>query len=388
MANLPRAVAGGQPDQKDISDLLLDGSNPRFGELERGAEQSQLVDLIIDKFGIEDVVNSLAINGFFSAEPLVCVRRDDGKLIVKEGNRRLCACIVLAEDPRSTVRQSKLINRVKKVWEANGKPAIEPVPVLIFEENGPTADILLSYLGVRHIAAARPWDSYAKASWVAKITDRTGMPVSKITEMIGDQHSTVVRLLEGYRFTRQLIEKGEFRPDDSQRKGRGSVSEYPFSWIYTILGYKATRDFCGLNERVSEHPNPISNDKLSNAATVVQTMFGNRSIGRSAAIVDSRQISDLAKAFADPDKVAHLRSGKDLVTVLEITKPIETKLEENLNQVRLILSDLVSTVSETPPSIETARQHLGISVRVRTMSADLAKRLKEISDKEFQDDDE
>ncbi len=55
------------------------------------------------------------------------------------------------------------------------------------------------------------------------------MPVSKITEMIGDQHSTVVRLLEGYRFIRQLIENGEFRPEDSQRKGRGSVSEYPFS---------------------------------------------------------------------------------------------------------------------------------------------------------------
>ncbi|PID95816.1 MAG: hypothetical protein CSA85_00445 [Alphaproteobacteria bacterium] len=88
---------------------------------------------------------------------------------------------------------------------------------------------MLSYLGVRHIAAAQPWDSYAKASWVATITDETGMPVSKITEMIGDQHSTVVRLLEGYRFIRQLIENGEFRPEDSQRKGRGSVSEYPFS---------------------------------------------------------------------------------------------------------------------------------------------------------------
>ncbi len=104
MANLPDAVAGGTPDQKAISELLLDDSNPRFGELERGVEQSQLVDLIIDKFGIEDVVSSLAMNGFFSAEPLVCVRRKDGTLVVKEGNRRLCACIVLSGDPRA-VRQ-------------------------------------------------------------------------------------------------------------------------------------------------------------------------------------------------------------------------------------------------------------------------------------------
>lgn len=387
MANLPDAVAGGTPDQKAISELLLDYSNPRFGELERDVEQSQLVDLIIEKFGIEDVVSSLAMNGFFAAEPLVCVRRKDGTLIVKEGNRRLCACIVLAGDPRA-VRQPNLSSRFQKVWNDNGKPAIEPVPVLIFDEDGPAADTMLSYLGVRHIAAAQPWDSYAKASWVAKITDETGMPVSKITEMIGDQHSTVVRLLEGYRFIRQLIDQGEFRPVDSQRKGRGSVSEYPFSWVYTILGYKATRDFCGLNEKVSERQNPIPDDKLTNAATVVQTMFGNRSSGRSAAVVDSRQLSELAKAFADPEKVALLKSGKDLVTVLDITKPIETKLEENLSQVRSMLSDLVSTVSETPPALETAKQHLGTSVKVRSLAADLAKRLKEITDKEFEDNDD
>ncbi len=386
MANLSE-VAGGTPDRKSISDLLLDNGNPRFGELERSVEQSHLVDLIIDKFGIEDVVSSLAVNGFFAAEPLVCVRRSDGSLVVKEGNRRLCACIVLTGDPRA-VRQAALTARVQKSWAENGSPPIEPIPVLIFDENGPAAETMLSYLGVRHIAAAQPWDSYAKASWVAKITDETGMPVSKITDMIGDQHSTVVRLLEGYRFIRQLIDEGEFRPADSQRKGRGSVSEYPFSWVYTILGYKATRDFCGLGEKISERPNPIPREKLQNAATVVQTMFGSRALGRSAAVVDSRQLSDLAKAFADSEKVALLRSGKDLVTVQDITKPIETKLEENLNQVRSLLSDLISTVSETPPSIAVAKAHLGTSVKVRSLAADLAKRLKEITDKEFEDNDE
>ena len=244
-----------------------------------------------------------------------------------------------------------------------------------------------SYLGVRHIAAAQPWDSYAKASWVAKITGEMGMPVSKISTMIGDQHSTVVRLLEGYQFIRQLIAEEVFRPEDSQRKGRGSVSEYPFSWVYTILGYKATRDFCGLQERISERPNPIPRDKLDNATTVVHLMFGDRSSGRSAAVVDSRQLSSLAKALADPEKVACLKSGKDLVTVLDITKPIEVKLDENLGQVRSILSDLVTTVSESPPSIEVAKQHLSTFMKTKSLSVDLAKRLKEIADKEFEDDD-
>lgn len=313
------------------------------------------------------------------------MRQSDGSLVVKEGNRRLCACIVLTGDPRA-VRQERLTARVQAAWKANGSPAIEPIPVLIFEPDGPAAETMLSYLGVRHIAAAQAWDSYAKASWVAKITDETGMPISKITEMIGDQHSTVVRLLEGYRFIRQLIDTGHFRPSDSQKRGRGSVSEYPFSWVYTILGYRAARNFCGLDEKVSERRDPVPDDKLDNAAIVVEAMFGNRKTGRSSAIQDSRQLIDLANAFSDPDKVALLKTGSDLITVVDKTKPIEEKLEENLSRVRTILSDLVASVSETPPTLDAAKQHLGTSVKVRSSASDLAKRLKEITDKEFEDD--
>lgn len=386
MADQNIIIQGGQADKVSIDKLFLDESNPRFGELEREAEQSQILDLIIDKFGIEDVLSSMALNGFFAAEPLVCTRKADGTLIVKEGNRRLCACIVLTGDPRA-LRQTKLTKRASELWDSNGRPPIEPVPILIFDEKGEEAEKMLSYLGVRHISAAQPWDSYAKASWVAQITDSTKMPVSKVSEMIGDQHSTVIRLLEGYRFIRQLIEDGRFRPEDSNRKGRGSVTEYPFSWVYTMLGFKATRNYCGLGE-ISGEKNPIKAKKLDDAAFVVSTMFGDKSKGRSSAVVDSRQLADLARAFADPDKVAELKTGKDLITVLDLTKPIDEKLDENLSQVRKLLSDLVSSVVETPPSLESSQKHLGTSVKARTLASDLARRLKEIVDQDFDNDGE
>ncbi|MGB0696198.1 MAG: hypothetical protein ACPGOY_11155 [Rhodospirillaceae bacterium] len=385
MVDQTDTMPGTVPDQKQISDLLLDHENPRFGELDRNVEQSKLVDLIIEKFGIDDVANSLAMNGFFAAEPLVCVKNDDGKLVVKEGNRRLCACIVLTGDPRS-VRQEKMMQRIQKLWLDNNKPKIEPIPVLIFEEKGPAAETMLSYLGVRHIAAAQPWDSYAKASWVARVTDDTNIPVSSITKMIGDQHSTVIRLLEGYRFIKQLTDSGNFIPTNSQRKGRGSVSEYPFSWVYTILGYKATREFCGLEDSNSESREPIPKDKIDNATTVVHTMFGDRATGKSAAVFDSRQLSDLAKAFSDSEKVRLLKTGKDLATVLDITKPIENKLEDNLGQIKSILGDLVSTISAEPPNVEVAQQHVPNSQRVRSLAVDLHRRLKDIVEGEIEDE--
>ena len=371
-------VQAGEADRVPIKDLLLDDSNPRFGELERGVEQATLVDLIVDKFDVSDLLSSLSMNGFFAAEPLVCTRRPDDSLVVREGNRRLCACIILTGDARA-VRQEKLTTRFDAAWRANGSPSVEPVPVLVFDEHDAASEKMLSYLGVRHISAAQPWDSYAKASWVAKISESTNLPVSKISEMIGDQHSTVIRLLEGYRFVRQLIEADLFRPSDSQRRGRGSVTEYPFSWVYTVLGFRATRDFCGLGE-ISGDPQPIPEDSMENAATVLIAMFGNRSIGRSAAVQDSRQLSDLAKAFADPEKVALLRSGKDLTTVLDTTKPIGQKLEDNLSLSRDLLSDLASSVTETPPSADLAGKHLGTSNKTRALATDLARRLKDIAD--------
>lgn len=378
-------IEGSIPDKKLISELLLDEGNPRFGDLDRNADQSQLVDMIITRFGIDDVLNSLALNGFFQAEPLVCMRKQDGRLIVKEGNRRLAACIVLADDNRGG-RQGKLGVKARKLWESGGRNAIEPIPVLIFDEDGNDTEKLLSYLGVRHISGAQAWDSYAKAAWVAEVTDSIGTPVSKVSEMIGDQHSTVIRLLEGYRFVRQLIEESKFRPEDSNRSGRGSVSEYPFSWVYTILGFKAVRNFCGLEE-VTGKKDPVPKECLDNAAVVVETMFGNRSIGRSSALIDSRQLKDLASAFSDPDKLAELKSGKDLITVLELTKPIEKKLEQNLAQARNLLSNLVSSLSETPPSAEIAQKHLKTASKTRTLAADISNRLNAIAQNQFESDD-
>ena len=384
VSDLPNNIQRGEPGRKSIDKLLLDDRNPRFGELDRETEQSRIVDLIVEKFGIEDILGSMALNGFFAAEPLVCARKANGDLVVKEGNRRLCACIILTKDARAH-RQAELTKRAAEQWRRNGMPPIEPAPILIFDEGGAEADKMLAYLGVRHISAAQPWDSYAKASWVAQITDNTELSVSKVSEMIGDQHLTVVRLLEGYHFIRQLIDSGKFSPENSIRKGGGSVPEYPFSWVYTMLGFKAARTFCGLGE-ISEKANPIKLDKIDNAAFAVAMMFGDKSTARNSAVVDSRQLGDLARAFAEPDKVAELKNGKDLITVLNITKPLEEKLDQNLNQISNLLRDLVSDVVETPPSFEAAHKHLPRARRTRELAIDLFRRLKKIVDQDSDSD--
>lgn len=57
---------------KALADLLLDADNPRFGGQQVGlVDQVKVLDHIVASYGVDDVLSSLAVNGYFLAEPLV-----------------------------------------------------------------------------------------------------------------------------------------------------------------------------------------------------------------------------------------------------------------------------------------------------------------------------
>lgn len=50
-----------------LRNLLLDKKNPRFGAPHGTIEQGPLLDHIVGKFGVNDVLSSIAVNGYFDA---------------------------------------------------------------------------------------------------------------------------------------------------------------------------------------------------------------------------------------------------------------------------------------------------------------------------------
>lgn len=359
-----------------LNSLLLDPDNPRFGQQGKGRNQEQILDLIVEKFGVNDVLSSLAVNGYFDAEPMVCRKKaESGQSIVIEGNRRLAACLIIVGDPRAA-NQATRTTEYSKLWNDSGCPDVEPVPCILFDESEQEAKIL-SYLGVRHIAASQPWDSYAKAAWVAQVVEGRGLDIPTVSKMIGDQHRTINRLLEGYYLVQQLTSKGRFSPEDSVRRGRGSVTEYPFSWVYTVLGYATVRNFLSLADGGAQ-PEPLPEEKLSNGRLLLRAMFGDKSSGRNAAVDDSRQLGLLASALASPEKVRLLGQGKTLADIEVLTQPIDKRLSEGLGSVRDTLRDLIARLSEQDVDPGTAQEVLPTSTGNRKMSADLEKKLREI----------
>jgi len=356
-----------------LDKLDFDVNNPRFGA-EVGARQSQQLVLnhLVMTFGIDDVLSSIAVNGYFVAEPMICRRQGD-RFVVIEGNRRLAACLILAGDARA-VDQKKLIVQAQELQAVSKKNPFDKAACIVFEADESQHE-LLAYLGVRHIASSQGWDSYAKAAWIARAVEEHDITLVDIAAMTGDQNKTVSHLLEGLYVVRQLIESGYFDPNNSQRKGRGSNPKFPFSWVYTLLFSPAARQYVGLQGE--PRPNPIPTNRLQPAGELLDRMFGTPK--RPAAIDDSRDITRLARTLDDGDKIALLEAGRHIDQIEFEVQPLGDKLRQGLQECRDKLGVLMSAVGAAPPDRITAEQNRGASLGLAHLAAELYKKMDEAS---------
>jgi ParB-like chromosome segregation protein Spo0J len=321
-----------------IVEIDLDPGNPRFGQrIADGSDQTAILDEIVNQYGVTDLLSSLAVNGYFKAEPLVCIQREDGRYTVVEGNRRLSACLILTGEIRAKNHKKKT-EVYGELWRAHGAKPISQVPCQVFDLEKDQTEIL-SFLGVRHISASQPWDSYAKSAWVARISETTNLSVEDIAAMVGDKSNTVSRLLLGYYVTMQVVNAGRFDPSQSKKSGRGSQNEFPFSWVYTIIGYSNTQSYLGLTSSLPV-PDPIPEGRLDQAENLFRFMFGDEST--HPVIGDSRDIGSLAAALGDERKLVLLEQGISLFEVLNETRSTDVRMLQSLRASSQQLSSCIS----------------------------------------------
>ena len=380
-ANAPATRLSSRPvELVPLSALDFDVNNPRFGA-EVGERQSprDILNHLVKTFGIEDVLCSISVNGYFVAEPMI-VRRSSGKMVVVEGNRRLASCLILSGDERAK-DQNALTLKYQALARESHREIPDVVACIVFDEDESSKE-LLAYLGVRHIASSQGWDSYAKAAWIARAVKEHGITLEEIAAMTGDQNKTVNHLLEGYYFVEQLISSGYFDPQQSQRRGRGSNPDFPFSWIYTLLFTPAARAFVGLPDTPIE--NPISKERLPRAGMLLEKMFGTPRA--SAVIDDSRDITRLARSLDDPQKIALLETGRHIDQIEFEVQPIEDKLRKGLHECQQILGSLSAAIDGSLLERSQARSALSASLNVARLAANIYKTLDQASKDEFIDD--
>lgn len=367
--------------QIELSKLQLDGENPRFGTA-RGDRRNQtdILDYIVENFGIEDVLSSLAYNGYFEAEPLIAKDNGDNSFTVVEGNRRLSACLILTQDERAKNQLHRLKQfppEVARRWSDNPS-----VPVHIFNTDDDLSK-LNAYLGVRHITSAKAWDSYAKAAWIDSVVRTGEMTLEQICEVTGDKNRTIKRLLEGYYFINQLIESGQFLPKNSARKGRGSNPDFPFSWVYTLLDYAPVRDYLKLEDFDSTKTQPIAEERIRDASSIVTYMFGDRSSSRNPAIRDSRQLGSLAVAISDPVQREMLARGKSISEIEKLTKPALDQIIASLTTAKEEINSASSVVNSGKLEESQIADVEQQSKEVARLAAALYKNIRGMGEPEF-----
>jgi hypothetical protein len=256
----------------------------------------------------------------------------------------------LAKDKRA-VGQRRLQEKYTSLHKENGSKRISPLPVIVYEGKNAIKKIL-PYIGVRHIVGFLEWDSYAKAAWVDQVLHDHELSLNEVMEMLGDKNATIPRMLAGYRFVNQLIASGNFRPDQSQRKGRGSNPDYPFSWVYTALDNPPVREYVGFKEEAGvPAEEPVPNKKLEEAGWIMTFMFGDKNRGIAAVVEDSRELGDLAKAVHDPVMCSRLKGGKKLRLVIEEARPSVERLQEGFQKIADQLMDLSGLI--VPGNLES-----------------------------------
>ena len=307
-----------------VNKLLLDSENPRLPPSQRVPSQRELLTLIVKTYSVAELMDSFVVNGYFDEEPLVGVPvpRDDTKLIIVEGNRRLAALKLLLKpelagrlvDPASG---RPLRIKVPPLSESRRRE-LRRVPVRVYEEG---RSAVLAYLGYRHITGVKHWDSYAKARYVSQLVE-DGNDLESIQLKIGDRHETAPRLLRAY-LVWQQAEEFAIIPT---RNGHSP----PFSYLFTALTFRPMLSFLGLVAQGK--PQRVRKEKIPQLREVTTFLYGNQSEGKKAAIDDSREIQWLAKAVSSSSALEKLRAGHKARDAVESIPAVEARMEKLMRQ--------------------------------------------------------
>jgi hypothetical protein len=301
-------------------ELLLDPRNPRLVDFGLSAKPSQeeIVRVLWEKMAIDEVALSIAANGFYRHEPLYAAR-ENGKLYIVEGNRRLAAVKLLRDTKlRDLVRATSLPAVSSAVLKG-----LETLPVIICKR-----DEIWSYLGFKHINGPQAWESYPKATYIGWVHNEVGVPLDEIARKIGDKHSTVSRLYDALMVLEQGEDEGVF--DRNER----AKQHFSFSHLTTGLGYSGIQEFLGLprgEDKTVGKRRPVPRAHVKHLGEFLTWLYGRKS-DSTAPVVQSQNpdLRNLDTVLKSAQAVAALRKGLPLAVSLEISKGDDRVFRESL----------------------------------------------------------
>ena len=279
-------------------EIQLDPCNPRLSAEEEGSSQAQLIEIMIKRFKIEELAESIIESGYLPFDPLVGYRGNEA-VFVREGNRRIAALKLLL-DP------SLAPDRSRSRWEELGdslseevRGQIESVEIQVYDDRD-NID-LSTYLGFRHVTGPLRWPALEKASFIAELVQR-GWDYRKIGKRIGSYGRHVERHYVAFQVVQQAIAL-EIPGAEKMRQR--------FGVLMRALQTPGIRDFLGVEypDDPEQSREPVPSNREQQFIEFVKWTFGSTLDTEKVAplVSDSRQLSNWGKILESPEALAYLR---------------------------------------------------------------------------------
>lgn len=317
--------------------LQLDPENPRFPRSARGKSQAETLGLLIDRFKLDELADSILASGYLSFDPLVGFPfpEDPSKIVIAEGNRRLATLKLLlnpdlAADPTQHAKWKTFADRL----HPDQKRQIREVPVEVFETRDDHE--LSAYIGFRHVTGVLKWPAVEKAGFIAHLVDLHGWDFQRVARRLGSYAKHVERHHLAYKMVRQAHQQGI--PGSQQMEGR-------FGVLVRALNSPGINNFLGIEYTGEPQDNPVRSKEKQFSDFVAWT-FGTET--REPVITDSRQLSRWGRIIESPNAVRYLRTTDEpnIDRAWNKSGGEEQSVGESLHTAANKLEEVVALVSE------------------------------------------
>jgi hypothetical protein len=296
-----------------VKDLRFDPNNPRLDE-DTGNNQPHIFRFLVDEIGVDDLLQSISSAGMLEGDPII-VRpaAEEGTYYVIEGNRRLAALKLLLGE---------------KIGDGNPEPAVPHVSAAVVQglqmvsvQANWEPEALDSYLGYKHVTAAREWAPEAKARFVLEHAkdDLSNDNLRKFAKRLGTNLPTLKRWIVAYLTLKQAEEEDLFDP-------KAAPTRRYFGTFYTLLGSEQVQTFLNLHtDPISKTPVPTAN--RANLGEFLGWVIGTK---KDPPIINSRMQKQLGEVLASPKALQHFRLKHDLNGALLYTEFKATEIATKL----------------------------------------------------------
>jgi hypothetical protein len=265
----------------DIAQLRFDPENPRLDE-DTGKDQQRIFRFLVDEIGVDDLLQSISSAGMLEGDPII-VRNAEAKdtYYVIEGNRRLAALKLLLGERIGDGSSEPTVPRVTKALAAS----LRRLNVQTDWEQ----EALESYLGYKHVTAAREWAPEAKARFVLDHAkkDLSNDNLRKFAKRLGTNLPTLKRWIIASLTLKQAEEEGIFDP-------KSAPTRRYFGTFYTLLGSEQVQNFLDLQaDPISA--NPVPKTKKTNLSEFLSWVIGTK---KDPPVINSRMQKQIGEVLS------------------------------------------------------------------------------------------